>query len=100
MAEKIGETSITEQERETIRIASSTLSALESALASWELSKDKPEELKEKFARYLKFRDALAAWLTLMLRSRDNGDPFEMRKTRLEMFVKLCREYREGYDGR
>lgn len=93
---KIDDSNIAEEERETIRIASSTISALESALAAWEAAKDKPEEFAEKFGRYAKFRDSLAEWLTLMLRAKDNGDGLKARQGRLRDFIRICRDYEEG----
>ena len=45
----ITERNIGKVEKETMKIASGTLSALESALAAWDASKEKPEELAQKF---------------------------------------------------
>ncbi len=94
MADPITEKNIGEAEKETIRVANSTLSALESALAAWEEAKVKPEELKEKFSRYALLRDALAEWMTRMLRAQDDG--LQARQKRLAEFASICRRYSEG----
>ncbi len=96
MAEKITEKNIGDAEKDTLQVANTTLTALESALAAWEEAKVKPEDLREKFERYSAFRDALADWITRMLKSRDNGDGFSARQARLAEFVSICRRYTEA----
>jgi hypothetical protein len=96
MAERIDESNIDEAERETIQVANSTLTALESALAAWEASKTKPDSLKEKFDDYARLRDELAGWMTKALRARSEGDSFESRQKRLAEFSSICKRYKGG----
>lgn len=89
---KITEKNIGQVEKDTIEIASSTISALESALASWEATEKKPKELVAKFKRYAWFRDALAEWMTNTLRSTD--DDFQSRLKKLAEYAAICRQYK------
>ena len=92
--ERISESNIDDAEKQTIHIASSTITALESALAAWEEAKAKPDDLKEKFERYSEFRDSLAEWLKKMLKANGSGD-FKARQARLWEFSSICRKYKE-----
>ncbi|MEW6722053.1 MAG: hypothetical protein AB1324_02235 [Candidatus Micrarchaeota archaeon] len=94
MAERITEENIGEAEKETIRIASGTLSALESALASWEALKEKPWELEEKFKKYEWLRCALEEWMKKMLQAQGDSGSLEARQKRLSEFAKICRQYK------
>lgn len=91
---KITEKNIGEAENETLLIASSTLSALESAVASWDAAREKPEELAEKFRKYRSLREKLAKWMTKMLREKGKRSPFIKRQERLLEFVRICKDYR------
>ncbi len=94
MEDRINESNIADAEKETIHVASATLSALESALAAWEEAKVKPEELRLKFERYAAFRDALAGWLRMMLKAQGGG--LRARQERLLEFSAICRRYKGG----
>lgn len=87
------ESEIEQVENETIEKVSRTISVLESALAKWKVSEKKPEELKEKFARYRRFHDALAQWETDALKARRMKESFDTRVERLRRFVDICYSY-------
>lgn len=91
--DQITEENIAEAEKETLENASKAISLLENALAKWEASKDKPEDLMKDFARYRAFRDELAQWMTKALKSRESL-PFEKRAEHLRKFVEICYKYR------
>lgn len=82
-------------EKETMEKVSGTISALESALASWELSEDKPEELKEKISRYKTVHEALSVWQTKALKAYGKSDVGE-RVRLLREFVGICRANLQG----
>ncbi len=89
---RITEADISQAEKETLSVASSTITALESALASWEASKDKPEGMADKFRSYAWFRDELAAWMKGMLHSGKGS--LRERQKKLSEFAAICRKYR------
>lgn len=91
-AERIDEANISLAEKETLSVASSTITALESALASWEASKDKPEGMAEKFRAYAWLRDELAGWTSRMLHSGRSS--LRERQKMLSEFAAICRRYR------
>ncbi len=88
----LSESEVVQMEKETMERVSKTISALESAMASWEMSPEKPEELKGKFAKYKIVHEALSAWQTKALRSYGKSDVGE-RVRLLWEFVDLCRSY-------
>jgi hypothetical protein len=79
-------------EKETMERVSDTISALEGAMASWEISKDKPEELRGKFAKYKVVHEALSNWQTKALKSYGKSDVGE-RVRLLWEFVELCKSH-------
>jgi len=80
-------------EKDTLEKVNNALSALESALASWDASPEKPEDLEPKFTKYRKLHDALAQWETKMLRSMDKELDFYSRVDRLKEFARICDTY-------
>jgi hypothetical protein len=88
----LSESEVVRIEKETMERVSDTISALESAMASWEMSKDKPEELKGKFAKYRIVHEVLSNWQTKALKSYGKSDVGE-RVRLLWEFVGLCKSY-------
>jgi hypothetical protein len=89
----ITEENIDAVEKETIDKVNKALSALETALASWDASPDKPEDLEPKFGTYRKLHDALVQWETKMLRSMGSELDFYSRVDRLKEFARICDTY-------
>lgn len=86
----LSESDVVRIEKETMERVSDTISALEGAMASWEMSKDKPEELKGKFAKYKVVHEALSNWQTRALKTYGKSDIGE-RVRLLWEFVELCK---------
>jgi len=80
-------------EKETIERVNKTISALEAALATWNGAKDKPADLKERFAGYERLHSALVQWESRALKSRGKEESFEARVERLREFVDICCAY-------
>ena len=79
-------------EKETMERVSKTISALEGAIATWDASADKPEDLKDKFIRYKRAHEALSGWQVKALRSYGKSG-FEDRVKLIWEFVDICRAY-------
>ncbi len=77
-------------QRETIRRVNKTVTALEAALATWEASKEKPEDMEEKFTNYRRFHDALENWERKSLQAQNKKENFETKVKRLNEFVEIC----------
>jgi hypothetical protein len=86
----MSESEIADLEKETMERVSSTISALEGAMATWEASSEKPEELKEKFARYRMIHGILSNWQLRALKSYAKSDVEERVKLLWE-FVDICK---------
>lgn len=80
-------------EKETIDKVNKTISALEAALATWNAAKEKPDDLKDKFAGYEKLHDALVGWESKALKSLGKKESFGDRVERLREFVDICCAY-------
>ena len=80
-------------EKETLEHANKALSALEIAIASWESTEPKPEELADKFTKYRRLHGALSEWEKKMLMARRRKEEFDARVARLQDFVRICRYY-------
>jgi hypothetical protein len=94
--EPINESNIGQFEKEAIEKANKAISAIESALAAWDATKEKPEELKVKAERYRHFAEALSGWERKMLLASGKKRTFAERVEMLEEFVDLCNAYDEG----
>lgn len=90
---RITEDNIGQAEKETISKVSRAISALEKALAEWDASDERPENLDEDFGRYKAFYEALAKWETKMLRTAGQELDFFTRVDRLREFVEICHAY-------
>ena len=80
-------------EQETIEKVNHTITVLESSIAAWESSKEKPADLAPSFERYRKFRDALADWAGKALKAKGKKEEFEDKMKRLREFVDICHAY-------
>ncbi|MCI0504169.1 hypothetical protein L0Y65_05680 [Candidatus Micrarchaeota archaeon] len=89
----ITEANIEIVEKDTLDKVNKALGALESALAQWDASPDKPDDLEPRFLRYRKLHDALVVWETKMLRSMDRQLDFYLRVDRLREFARICDMY-------
>ena len=88
----LSESEVVRIEKETIEKVSKTISSLESAMASWEMSTEKPEELRGKFAKYQVVYAALTSWQTKALKAYGKSD-FGERVRLLWEFVELCKTH-------
>ncbi len=91
--QSINEQNIGEIEQDTIQKVNKALSALESAIASWDASPDKSEDLQPRFMKYKRFHDALVDWETKMLRTPGSQLDFYSRMERLKEFSNICYTY-------
>jgi hypothetical protein len=91
--EAITESNIEEVERVTLEKVNKALSALESALAAWNASPDKPADLEPKYSRYMRLHDSLVRWETNLLRSSGREMDFYSRLDRLREFSHICEAY-------
>jgi hypothetical protein len=92
-AEPVNEDSIEDVEKETIERANQALSALEVAIAKWDLTPKKPDYLEEKFERYKKLHDVLSDWEKQMLLAMGKKENLARRLIRLQEFVRICQYY-------
>src|SRR5512143_3173145 len=83
----INEKNIGSIEDGAIQMVNKTISALEEAIAAWESSPEKPQELKERYKSYLMMRDELSKWGRKFLLSRNEERTL---KGRLELLRELC----------
>jgi len=84
---------IEEMERMTLEKANRTLSAIENAMAVWESSEEKPEDLKPRIARLRQIYEALANWEKKMLQSMAKKEDMDARVSRLREFSDICYAY-------
>ncbi|MEW6036635.1 MAG: hypothetical protein AB1529_08550 [Candidatus Micrarchaeota archaeon] len=95
---KISEADLRKIEDETIERVNKTVSALESAIASWDAAGTKPAELKAKFSKYRLVHEVLTRWQSKAMKSRGKSDVDE-RLGVLWEFVDICRIYIGGDVG-
>lgn len=86
----VNENNIDQIEKETIERVNNTLSVLETAIASWEASDEKPVDLEPKFKKYKRIHNALVEWETNMLKSMGRYRDFDSRVHHLQEFVDIC----------
>lgn len=77
-------------QRETVRRVNKTVTALEAALATWDASEEKPDDMAEKFENYRRFHDALEDWERKTLQAQKKNEKFETKVRRLREFVDIC----------
>jgi len=80
-------------QNETVKKVSKTLSSLEVAIADWDISEEKPEELKQKFKRYKWLHTSLSEWEKKTLKAIGKKDKYETKLQRINEFVKICNAY-------
>lgn len=81
---------IEELEKLTLEKANRALSSIENALAVWEASAEKPEELKPRINRLRYFYQALSAWEKKMLQAMARNADIGARIAYLREFSDIC----------
>ncbi len=84
---------IDKMEQSAIDKANNAISAIENAMAVWNSSTDKPEDLKPRIARLRFFYDAIVNWERKMLPVRGQNDLVEARVEGLKEFTDICLAY-------
>jgi hypothetical protein len=84
---------IDEMEKLTLEKANKALSAIENALAVWDASREKPEDLKPRISRLKYFYEALAGWERKVLKSMAKEGDMDMRIEHLREFSDICHAY-------
>lgn len=82
-----------EMEKLTLEKANKALSTIESALAIWDASKEKPEELRPRIGRLKYFYEALSGWEKRMLQSMAKKESMDARIEHLREFSDICHAY-------
>jgi len=91
----LSEQDILDLEKTTMEKVNRTVSALEVAMAAWEGSTEKPDDLKEKIPRYKAIHQALSGWQAKAVRAFGTED----REARIRLiweFVDICHAYLGG----
>ena len=84
---------ISEMERLALEKANKTVSAIENAVAVWEASPVKPEDLKERITRLRYFYEDISRWEKKTLQTLGREDRMDARIERLKEFVEICRKH-------
>lgn len=84
---------IEKMERLALEKANKALSTIESALAAWDASMEKPEALMPRIGRLKYFYEALSGWERKMLRSMAKTEGMDARIGRLREFSDICHAY-------
>jgi hypothetical protein len=84
---------IDDMEKQALDKANKAISAIENAIAVWEASQDKPEDLKPRMIRLKYFYDALSNWEKKLLKSMGRQDQVGERVERLKEFTEICLTY-------
>ena len=84
---------IGKMEQNAINKANNAISAIENAMAVWDSSTDKPEDLKPRIVRLRFFYDAVMNWEREMLQVLGRNDLVESRVERLKEFTDICLTY-------
>ncbi len=92
-APRVDQSNIDAVGKETMERAARTLSALRVAIASWNTSPDKPEELRPKFQKYRLLHDALLGWQRKALKVVGRKGAFDEKVETLWEFVDICQTY-------
>lgn len=82
---------IEKMEKMSLEKANKAISAIENALAVWDLSKEKPDDLEARINKLKYFHEALTRWEKKMLLSKD--EDIDMRVARLKEFTDICYMY-------
>lgn len=84
-----GISELEKMELETLGKVSRTLSTIENAIALYDASEEKPEDLKARISRLKIFHEKLSNWEREMLIARTRKN-IEKRYDMLEKFVDVC----------
>jgi hypothetical protein len=84
---------IDDMERQALEKANKAISAIENAIAVWEASQEKPDDLKPRMIRLKYFYDALSNWEKKLLKSMGRKDQVGERVERLKEFTDICLTY-------
>ncbi len=84
---------VEEMEKLALDKANKAISAIENAIAVWDASKDKPEDLKPRMVRLKYFYEALTGWEKKMLQTMGKEDQIGPRVERLKEFTEICYSY-------
>ena len=84
---------VEEMEKLTMKKANKALTTIESALAAWDASEEKPEDMAIVVNRLRFFHNALSEWEKKMLVSISKGADISERVERLREFSDICHTY-------
>jgi hypothetical protein len=81
-------------EREVLKKANTAITAIENAVAVFDASEEKPQDLKIRIDRLRFFHDALSDWEKKMLKAIAKGAKVQERVQVLREFSDICYSYR------
>jgi len=84
---------IDEMEKASVERANKAISAIENAMAVWEASPEKPEELKPRIIRLKYFYEEILGWEKKALQTMGRRDAIGARVERLKEFTEICFRY-------
>jgi hypothetical protein len=84
---------VEEMEKLTLDKANKAISAIENAIAVWDASNDKPEDLKPRMVRLKYFYEAITGWEKKMLQTMGKKELIGPRVERLKEFTEICYAY-------
>lgn len=84
---------VEDMEKTALDKANKAISAIENALAVWDASKEKPEELKPRMLRLKFFYEAISNWEKKMIKTMGKEDKIGPRVERLKEFTEICHSY-------
>jgi hypothetical protein len=84
---------VDKMEKLAIDKANKAVSAIENAMAVWDASSAKPEELKPRMVRLKYFYDAITGWEKKALMTVGMRDEVGARVERLKEFTEICYAY-------
>lgn len=84
---------IKDMETLALEKANKAISAIETALASWEASPAKPEDLTPRIVKLKYFYEAITRWEKKMLKSMGKKEQISERVERLKEFGEICYAY-------
>ncbi len=73
--------------------ANQWISAIENAMAVWELSQEKPSEFEERAGKLKFIHEELSGWEREMLLHKGKDEPVQERIARLKEFTEICYKY-------
>jgi Lon protease-like protein len=83
-------------EKDSLAKANRAISSIENALAVWNASKVKPEEMAARVNKLRYFHDALSRWEKKMLKAMASTQDVQERIGRLREFSDICYMYSQG----